>query len=134
MINNMILINKNTSNNLILTLTEKTTLVNPFYLFNFKSQQSKNEFNFICSDISTATTRYNKFILVETGSTSQNLTAGVVSLTDSGWYDYKVYEQASSTNLELSLAGKIVEEGLALVSASTQVNLVSDAGGITFRT
>ena len=128
----MIIINKNTSNTLLLTLTEKATLTSHNFLFNFVSQGSKREYNVICSDISTATTRYNKFILVE--NLTQNLTGGTINLIDSGWYNYKVYEQSSATNLTPGNAIGIVEEGLALISATTQVNITSNTGGITFRT
>lgn len=126
-------INKNQSNNVIFTLTENQTLTNPYYLFSLTSHLSKVEYNFICNDISSATSRYNKFIVVETGRTFQNLTAGTVSLTDNGFYTYKIYEQSSPVNLDVSLVdGVLLEQGLLYVSGSTQINYIKDNNNLNY--
>lgn len=130
----MIHINKNSSNNVIITVTENQTLTSPYYLFNLTSHLSKIEYNFICADSSSATSRYNKFNIVETGSTYQNLTGGSVNLAETGWYTYKVYEQASATNLTVANAGSMLEQGLCFVSGSTQINYIKDNNQSTYIT
>ena len=49
----MILINKNTTNKVILTLSEKTTLTNAKYLFEVTNDMSNAVKCFIAADIST---------------------------------------------------------------------------------
>lgn len=128
----MILINKNSINNIVVTTTEKVTLVNPYYLFSFESNADKSTTNFICVDSSSATTRYNLFSIIETGSTSINLTASTVNLIE-GWYNYTIYEQTSDTNLYISGTTNSVESGLALVSGSSQYNYIKDDSIINFK-
>lgn len=128
----MIRINKNSVNSIIATTSEKTTLVNPYYLFSFQSNADKNTTNFICVDSSSATTRYNLFTIIDTGSTSVNLTASTVNLTE-GWYNYTIYEQTSDTNLYITGTTSSVECGLAYVSGSSQFNYIKDDSTINFK-
>jgi hypothetical protein len=104
----MILINKNQANVIALTLTEKVSLSNPYFLFEFNNDQSKASSFFIASDISSQQARYNKFSITE--KNSPNALAGEVSLAP-GFYHYTIREQASSTNLNPASSGAIVETG-----------------------
>ena len=62
----MININKNSSNTVVLTLTEKSTLLNPHYLFSFTSTTDFNNIvNFIATDTSTYKSRYNTFDIID---------------------------------------------------------------------
>ncbi|OHB99871.1 MAG: hypothetical protein A2Z57_11140 [Planctomycetes bacterium RIFCSPHIGHO2_12_39_6] len=91
-------ITKNTNNTLYFTLTEKVTLTTPFFLVRVEGRSSSIVKRFILpSDQSSYTDRYNKFTITE--STTEILTSGTITLT-SGDYDYRVYEQSSSTNLD----------------------------------
>lgn len=86
-----------------MTLTEKSTLTNPYFLFNFVSDVTGESVNFITSDLSNYTDRYNKFLITET-SGAAIYTSGTIELSPTGTWTYKVYEQTSSTNLNPLLA------------------------------
>jgi len=129
----MIYINKNSANTTVLTLTEKVSINNPYFLFTLTSKEGNEEVSFISQDISSATTRYNKFILTESGSTSVNLTQGIFHLENTGWFTYKVREQASSSNITPSLSGNIVEEGMAFVQNVSSINFTTDNSRINFK-
>ena len=106
----MLLINKNSNNTMILTLTEKSTLVSPYYLFKFTNDLTRESVSFISADLSSYTDRYNKFLVTETSGTV-NLTSGVINLSPTGYWKYSVYEQTSSTNLNSNLSTGLVESG-----------------------
>lgn len=93
-----------------LTLTEKTTIANPTYLFSITHRLTNTTTNFIVADVSNYKERYNKF------SVSEGTTFDV----DSGEFMYKVYAQISPTNLDPSLADELVEEGLLKVNDLTE--------------
>jgi hypothetical protein len=99
----MILINKGTNNTFVLTLTEKATLSSPVYLFRFINDMQRTEKLFIAADLSSYTSRYNKFLIPET-SGSETLTSGVINLSPAGFWRYEVYEQSSTSNLDFSLS------------------------------
>jgi hypothetical protein len=111
----MINITKNQSNVVVLTLTEKTTLNNPNYLFSFVNGNTRDVVNFIATDVSSYVTRYNEFNIIETGSTFTNLTGGTINLTP-GMYSYTIYQQNSPTNLIISAATSLVEVGKVIVN------------------
>lgn len=90
----MISIYKYSPNVVVLTLTEKCLLTSPYFLFELKSVQTKSYQYFIPYDLSTETQRFNKFLIVETGSPTIRQTSLTV-----GDYEYTIYEQASNTNL-----------------------------------
>jgi len=76
----------------VVTLTEKVTLANPFYLFVFTHETTKAVISMVLSsgdDLSLYTSRYNEF----TFSASYFLTAAV------GKYTYQVFEQDNSYNI-----------------------------------
>ena len=50
----MLIINKNTTQTIVLTLTEKSTLTSPYYLFSFTNDITQNTVNFLAADVSTA--------------------------------------------------------------------------------
>ena len=105
----MILINKNTTNTVILTLSEKTTLTNAKYLFEVTNDMSNDVKCFIAADISTNKLRYNEFVFIE--NVTEDLLNGTFSLLLSGFYKYNVYEQASATNLNPLLALNLIDKG-----------------------
>ena len=105
----MILINKNTTNTVILTLSEKTTLTNAVYLFEVINDMSNEVKCFIADDISTNKLRYNEFEFIE--NVTEDLLNGTFSLELSGFYKYNVYEQTSATNLNPLLALNLIDKG-----------------------
>ena len=90
-----------------LTLTEKTTISDPTYLFSITHRLTNNTTNFILADVSAYTERYNKFQFIE-GTTADLYT---------GEYKYKVYAQESDSNLDPDLADELVEEGILKCNA-----------------
>ena len=116
----MQIINKGQNNFLVFTLTEKVTLSNPYYLFSFKHQVLMSTVNFIASDVSGFPTRFNKFLITETTGTV-NLTSGVVSLPETGFYEYAIYEQTSSSNLDISNTTGLLEIGMVKVESNLPI-------------
>ena len=116
----MQIINKGQNNFLIFTLSEKVTLTNPYYLFSFKHQVLMSSINFIASDVSGFPTRYNKFLITETTGTV-NLTSGVVSLPETGFYEYAIYEQTSSSNLDINNTTGLLEIGMVKVESNLPI-------------
>ena len=113
----MIKLEKNTTNtNIALTLTEKVTISNPYFLFEFTKDMTDVSYYVICADTSTETQRYNLFSLTEGGADPTN---GNVTLGLEGFYKYNIYEQASSTNLDPS-GLTIVESGKMRLGGTEQ--------------
>lgn len=112
----MILITKNTTNNRMLTLAEKTTLTNVVYLFEVISDASGSVKCFIAEDISPNPIRYNEFDLIE--NTTEDLLNGTFSLDLEGFYKYNIYEQTSTTNLDPTLATNLIETGKLNVAST----------------
>jgi len=109
----MLIITKNTTNYLTLTLSERTEIENGYFLFVLKSKFEKGEtrvFNSI--NTSTHKKRYDRFSVVET--TSPDNTDGEVNLFKGEW-DYFVYESESQTLDIEETTGKILETGLLIV-------------------
>lgn len=115
----MILINKNSSNEVVLTLSEKTSITSPTYLFEFTNDSTKQTKVFISADYSNNKERFNVFNIIET-ATEVPLT-GRVSLTVGDW-KYKIYQQASTTNLVVANASGLVENGRVEVKG-TETNI-----------
>ena len=108
----MIHLTKGQTNTIILTLTEKQLLIDPNYLFVFTNRSSNNIVKFVIlntSDLSLYKDRYNEFSIV----TNTNFSSAL-----EGQYTYEVYEQASSTNLNITGLNKL-ETGIMWLSGST---------------
>ena len=101
----MLVLEKLTSKSWYLTLTEKVTISNPYFLFVFTNRTTSVETAIILTDISTHTERYNQF----------DVTEGTTFSLDAGEYEYQVYAQTSSTNTDPSLANELVESGVLKV-------------------
>jgi hypothetical protein len=112
----VILITKNTTNNIILTLAEKTTLTNVVYLFEVINDSSEVVKCFIAEDISPNKYRYNEFDLIE--NATEDLLNGTFELELSGFYKYNIYEQTSTTNLDPTLATNLIETGKLNVTST----------------
>jgi hypothetical protein len=83
---------------------------------------------FTALDISTSTTRYNSFNIIE--NVTENLYNGTVSLTE-GYWTYTIYQMTPSSPVDLNPvnAVKIVEVGKVLVNdltPSTDVTFNTD--------
>jgi hypothetical protein len=105
----------NTTQNVYLTLTEKVTLTNPKFLFEFINNESQSKYYCISSNLSTHKGRFDVFSIQV--MTSPNNLIGQISLSV-GEYDYNVYEQTSTTNLNPSGLNKL-ENGKCIVFNSS---------------
>ena len=119
----MIKLETNTTKLVILTLTEKVTLTNPKFLFEFINNESHVKYYCISANLSAYKERYDSFNLQLTSS--PNNLIGQLNLPV-GEYDYNVYEQSSTTNLNPSGLTKL-ENGKCIVfnsspSSETQYN------------
>lgn len=99
---------ENTSNIFAVTLAEKTTISNPYYLFEFENRITNEKSYCIPTDTSNYKYRYNLFTVTETSNPTP--TSGEVDLTGEGHYNYTVYEQDNNTNLDPT-GLTIVEQG-----------------------
>lgn len=116
----MIKITQTSVNEIIVTLTEKVTLSSPYFLFQFENQQTKQLYYCISADTSSYTDRYNDFSIEE--KTNPTLTNGEIRLANEGFYNYTIYEQESSTNLDPDNATGIVEKGICKVIGTARTS------------
>jgi len=112
----MILINKNSSNTIITTLSEKSLLTGITYnLFVFVDEATGKEKIFTQTDTSPYPNRYNQFLITES-ATTENLLSGVIHMTgNTSQHTYTIYESAipfSSNTLSITATtGTILEIG-----------------------
>ncbi len=104
----MILINKNTSNSVVLTLNEGRTTENPVYVFLFIDDQTQENKIFYSQNLSTNKDRYDLFNIIE--NDTEDLSNGIISLNE-GFQHYLIYEN--------NLSGKILERGKVKVLGTT---------------
>jgi len=108
----MILIQKATTNLVILTLSERTTITDAYYLFTFTNSTTKEVKSFIGLENSVNPYRANEFSIEE--NAVEDLEESIVSLS-TGFWTYSIREQESSTNLVVAESGNVVEIGKVLV-------------------
>ena len=111
----MIYIEKGEVNTIVLTLTEDTTIPEPYYLFVFQNEFNKesNKIYWIGTDTSQYKNRYNLFTLEE----------GEDVTFVKGQFTYSVYESAVPPEDETGLT--LVEEG-RMVVAGVDINSIYD--------
>ena len=129
----MLVVNKNSNNECILTLNELATLTNPNYLFKLTSEGTLESKIFIAFDVSAYPERFNQFTITE--STSEILTSGTVELSPAGQWLYEVYEQVSSTNLDPALCDNTtpIEKGKVLVVGTNPVTYKKRSNTINYK-
>jgi len=109
----MIQLVKGQTSNIIVTLTEKTTLSTPvYYLFVFTHETTKEVISFVipgAADLSGYPKRFNEFLI----DSSYFLHASI------GKYTYQVYEQISFVNKDISRTTSMVENGKMDLNTAT---------------
>lgn len=108
----MIHLTKGNTETVILTLKEKQTLSEPNFLFRFVHRSTNAEVKFVklyASDVSSYKQRFDKFSIVVNTHFANS---------ESGQWDYYIYEQTSTTNTDPSLATGLVEEGIMQLNES----------------
>ena len=126
----MILLQENTANIVVLTLTEKTTINAPTYLFRFVNKQTNVEYLCISADTSVYKSRYNKFTIT-TQNTTPNPLLGQLKLTLGDEYEYYIYAQVSTTNLDYTLSNQMVESGIMRYDKSLTNRIIFENGTTT---
>lgn len=107
----MIYIEQGTINQVVLTLTEVTTVPTPHYLFAFTNEMNTTSSTqlFTTADTSLYPERYNLFVLNEP----------VDLPLKQGQFIYQIYQSSTPFILPLSIAqttGVVIEEGRMVVS------------------
>tara|TARA_R110000868_G_scaffold140916_5_gene356941 strand:+ start:1175 stop:1582 length:408 start_codon:yes stop_codon:yes gene_type:complete len=116
----MQLITRGTNSTIIFTLKEKQTLTNPYFLFELRFRGDGTTVKtFVASDSSTYTDRYNQFLVTEVNDGSEILTSGTVNLQNVGEWHYRIFEQTSSSNLDVVNATSEIENGIIKVLTGT---------------
>lgn len=104
-------------NTFIVTVSEKVTISNPYYLIRIVHDQTNNEFSCIAPDTSDYTSRYNRFQITQ--MTTPDNTDAEINVDESGLFHYYIYEQSSSTNLNYLNATGLLEVGKLTFTATT---------------
>lgn len=117
----MQIIRRSNNSTVVFTLKEKETLTDPYYLFELTFRGGVNVVKtFICSDLSSYEDRYQQFLITEVASTgSEVLTSGTVNLPYVGEWHYRIFEQASSSNLTVANSSTELENGIIRVIPAT---------------
>ena len=111
----MINLTKGNTEQIIFTGTEQCLLNNPYFLFIFTNRSTNQEVKFVGTNSSSYTTRYDKVTVTVNTYFSDK---------DNGLWEYRIYEQLSSSNTDPD-GLNMVEEGLMKLSppsAFTQTN------------
>jgi len=119
----LINIERNSANDIALTLTERGTAT--YYLFKFQSDNTEAVKYCIATDSSAYPERFNKFTITEQTS-PDNLNAEVELPTEGQWR-YFVYANSSSSNLDPTGLLEL-ESGIVKVTG-TQTPVTSYSGG-----
>lgn len=118
----MIYIVRNTTNEVVLTLTEEVTIPNPFFIFSFQPLATLNEYQpliyFTTLDLSNYCNRYNLFELVEDDAGSTTGGNSIALYLKPGQYEYKAY-QSTTNSLDPLTFGALLEEGKMVVGDMT---------------
>ena len=117
----MINIERNSANEIALTLTEKGTAA--YYLFKFQSDNTEAVEYCIATDSSLYPERFNKFTITEQTS-PDNLNAEVELPTEGQWR-YFVYANSSSSNLDPTGLTELESGIVKVTGTSTPVTTYS---------
>jgi len=115
---------KDNTNNVVVTVTENSTVTNPIYLFLFQNQTTFDKYYFIATDISTFKERYNKFIVTE--KANPNTLSGEVRLSFKGFYNYFIYQTNLANTSGLANAAAAVPNITKTVEVGTVQVVIND--------
>lgn len=117
----MINIERNSANEIALTLTEKGSAA--YYLFKFQSDNTEAVEYCVATDSSLYPERFNKFTITEQAS-PDNLNAEV-ELTTEGQWRYWVYANSSASNLDPTGLTELESGIVKVTGTSTPVTTYS---------
>lgn len=117
----MIVLTQSAPRTVVMTVTEKTTLSNPYYLFVFESRQATgHKVVLIAENTSTITVRYDEFTISH--STTPDPYNGEGDFTYTGEYAYTVYQKTGAQTLDIPASEYIVETGICKVMGEESSN------------
>lgn len=114
----MILLTKGATVNVFVTLSEKVSLDDPYFLFVFENKATQEKVKFVGTDISSYQDRYNKFSVVVNTHFEDH---------PEGLYNYKIYEQSSSSNTD-ETGLNLVERGIMKLSSASELEVTEYEG------
>lgn len=122
---------KGVTNKVVLTLTEKSKLNSPYYLFIFENEfdLETNPIPFTTSDISFSTNRYNLFEITESDSGEEDGGIDVPLKLIIGQYKYSIYESEIETLDINDTTGQIIESGRMVVVSEDIIDGEIPLGG-----
>lgn len=122
---------KGVTNKVVLTLTEKSKLNSPYYLFIFENEfdLETNPIPFTTSDISFSTNRYNLFEITESDSGEEDGGIDVPLKLIIGQYKYSIYESEIVTLDINDTTGQVIESGRMVVVSDNIINGEIPMGG-----
>lgn len=107
----MIILESNTENQLVLSLSEKVTISDPYYLFRFVHKETKNEYICLSAAIENYTHNRQLFEITTVSGTPDPL-VGEIALIYGDEYNYYIYAQTSSSNVDYTLSNELIQEGI----------------------
>lgn len=108
-----IVIEQNTVNNVILMLTDNTTISSPIFVFEFINDFNLSSKIFNSADLSNFICSYNRFEIEEVPLIDEDLLNGKVNLKTTGFWTYNIYQSVIPT---LDLTGlKKISTGKAYI-------------------
>jgi hypothetical protein len=106
-------LNKNQVNNFVLTLSERSQLINPWFLIAFQNKFSTSEVLAFCSlQNGVSNIRYDLLVIEE--KVSPDPLNGEVFLIEGEW-SYNVYESAEQTLFIEETTGRVLQKGFIIV-------------------
>lgn len=108
---------KNQVNNVVVTLSERSQIVDPYFLVAFKNKFSTEDVQAVCSVQNMAASNIRFDLIVITEKTDPNPLFGEVYLIEGEW-SYDVYESAEQTLLIEETTGRILQKGFIIVKDS----------------
>ena len=116
----MLYITGNGYNLLYVSVSPHKTLSNPYYLLSMEHGQTGKKYQVIPENVTTISgSPYNqRYDILKVGvfQSGVNPTGGTINIDEVGQFFYSIREQVSSTNLNPSLSGDKLEEGILIVS------------------
>ena len=103
-------------NTFVVTVSEKVTISNPYFLLRIVHDQTNQEFVCLVADSSLYTSRYNRFQVLQ--GASPDPLSGDINVTESGLFHYYIYQQRSSTNLDYTATQGLLEVGKLTFTAT----------------
>lgn len=127
----MIYIKKGVTNKVVLTLTEKSTLTSPYYLFIFENEfdLEENPIPFTTADQSFSTNRYNLFEITESDSGAVDGGIDIPLKLIIGQYKYSIYESEIETLDINDTTGQVIESGRMVVVSEDIIDGEIPLGG-----